>query len=211
MFLLSFAGLALVSEGAEAGWPGRFWGVGSHPAGTCVAEPCTEDIGGSWYWLRSPEQEKRIIMSLYNRYCIRCHGVDGRASGTSRTCPILPTPAGRRAAPTPSSSRFILEGRGAVMPAFRGTLTLEEAWAMSRYLRTSIPGSEMARPDHQQEGQKRPAICPHPRRPGAEGAAKQLPAVPCARNADPCPPPFLLQAPRSLKPTVSDPGVRDRR
>src|SRR5262245_24117420 len=31
---------------------------------------------GTWYWLRSPEQEKRVIISEYNRYCIRCHGVD---------------------------------------------------------------------------------------------------------------------------------------
>jgi mono/diheme cytochrome c family protein len=40
-----------------------------------------------------------------------------------------------------------LEGRGAVMPPFRGTLTLEEAWAMARYLRTFVPGTEGSRPD----------------------------------------------------------------
>ena len=34
--------------------------------------------GGAWHWMRSPEQEKTVVMSLYNRYCIRCHGVDGR-------------------------------------------------------------------------------------------------------------------------------------
>ena len=33
---------------------------------------------GEWYWLRSPEQEQRKVIGLYNRYCIRCHGVDGR-------------------------------------------------------------------------------------------------------------------------------------
>ena len=36
------------------------------------------DNGGMWYWMRSPEQERRVVMGLYNRYCIRCHGVDGR-------------------------------------------------------------------------------------------------------------------------------------
>src|ERR1035438_3168010 len=28
--------------------------------------------------MRSPDEEKRHVMGLYNRYCIRCHGVDGR-------------------------------------------------------------------------------------------------------------------------------------
>src|SRR5579872_1770490 len=41
-------------------------------------EPPSCDVGGSWYWMRSPEQEKRVVMALFNRYCIRCHGVDGR-------------------------------------------------------------------------------------------------------------------------------------
>ncbi len=44
-------------------------------------------------------------------------------------------------------ARIVLEGRGAVMPAFRGTLTLEEAWAMARYLRSFVPGSEAPRPN----------------------------------------------------------------
>jgi mono/diheme cytochrome c family protein len=44
-------------------------------------------------------------------------------------------------------ARIIIEGRGAVMPTFRGTLTLEEAWAMARYLRTLVPGTEASRPD----------------------------------------------------------------
>jgi hypothetical protein len=33
------------------------------------------------------------------------------------------------------------------MPPFRGTLTLEESWAMARYLRTFLPGTETPRPD----------------------------------------------------------------
>jgi mono/diheme cytochrome c family protein len=42
---------------------------------------------------------------------------------------------------------IIIEGRGAVMPPFRGTLSLEEAWAMARYLRSFVPGTEVLRPD----------------------------------------------------------------
>jgi hypothetical protein len=33
------------------------------------------------------------------------------------------------------------------MPAFRGTLTLEEACALARYLHTFVPGTEVSRPD----------------------------------------------------------------
>jgi hypothetical protein len=33
------------------------------------------------------------------------------------------------------------------MPTFRGTLNLEEACAMARYLRTFVPGTEVTRPD----------------------------------------------------------------
>ena len=42
-----------------------------------VSPPC-EEVGGAWYWLHSPDEEKRLMAGLYNRYCIRCHGVDGR-------------------------------------------------------------------------------------------------------------------------------------
>src|SRR5947209_5225028 len=41
-------------------------------------EPPSQELGGTWYWLRSPEQEKRVVISHFNRYCVRCHGVDGR-------------------------------------------------------------------------------------------------------------------------------------
>ena len=44
-------------------------------------------------------------------------------------------------------ARIILEGRGAVMPPFRGALSLEEAWGIARYLRTFQPGTEVSRPD----------------------------------------------------------------
>jgi hypothetical protein len=33
------------------------------------------------------------------------------------------------------------------MPTFRGVLSLEESWAMARYLRTFVPGTETPRPD----------------------------------------------------------------
>jgi hypothetical protein len=105
------------------------------------------EIGGLWYWMRSPEQERRVIISLYNRYCIRCHGVDGRGIWDIPCVPDFTNLAWQASRPDPYRTRVILEGRGAVMPAFRGTLTLEEACAMARYLHTFVPGTEVSRPD----------------------------------------------------------------
>ena len=121
-------------------WPHLF----CHKHGL-VPAPGPSDIGGSWYWLRSPEQERRVVMSLYNRYCIRCHGVDGRGVWDIPDVPDFTNPVWQATRPDDYRTRVILEGRGAVMPAFRGTLTLEESCAMARYLHTFLPGNEVSR------------------------------------------------------------------
>lgn len=107
-----------------------------------VGEP-----GGTWYWSRSPEQERKTIIGLYNRYCIRCHGVDGRGVWDIPGVPDFTNLRFQVSRTDGQLVRAILEGRGAVMPPFRGTLTLEEGWGMARYLRTFIPGSGKSRPD----------------------------------------------------------------
>jgi mono/diheme cytochrome c family protein len=116
-----------------------------------------DDFGGTWYWLRSPEEEKRFVASLYNRYCIRCHAVDGRGVWDIPGVPDFTNARWQAHHSDGQLARSILEGRGAVMPPFRGTLTLEEAWAMARYLRTFVPGAEASRPDYGEDGDKRPA------------------------------------------------------
>jgi mono/diheme cytochrome c family protein len=124
-----------------ASWRGRHAG----------AEPCdvpfVEEVGGTWYWLRSPEEEKRVLAGLFNRYCIRCHGVDGRGVWDIPDVPDFTNARWQAHRSDGQLARAILEGRGAVMPPFRGTLTLEESWALARYLRTFIPGTEVSRPD----------------------------------------------------------------
>ncbi|HEV3255323.1 MAG TPA: cytochrome c [Gemmataceae bacterium] len=105
------------------------------------------ELGGTWYWLRSPEEEKRVIASLYNRYCIRCHGVDGRGVWDIPDVPDFTNAVWQASRSDGELAHLILEGRGAVMPPFRGTLTLEESWAMARYLRSLVPGTETPRPD----------------------------------------------------------------
>lgn len=125
-------------------------GSASHADGHA---PVVDDIefsgepGGTWYWMRSPDEEKQVIISLFNRYCIRCHGVDGRGVWDIPGVPNFTNARWQACRSDGQLARAILEGRGACMPPFRGTLTLEEAWAMARYLRTFIPGTEMPRPD----------------------------------------------------------------
>jgi mono/diheme cytochrome c family protein len=130
-------------------WSG-WWHRHRQPAGPpCADGGCAigEDGGGEWYWLGSPEQQKRITVDLFNRYCIRCHGVDGRGVWDVPDVPDFTNPRWQACRTDAQLVRIILEGRGAVMPAFRGTLTLEEAWSMARYLRSFLPGSEDSRPD----------------------------------------------------------------
>jgi mono/diheme cytochrome c family protein len=103
--------------------------------------------GGTWFWVRSPDEEKQVITGLYNRYCIRCHAVDGRGVWDIPGVPDFSNARWQACRSDAQLARTILEGRGAVMPPFRGTLTLEEAWGMARYLRTLVPGTETSKPD----------------------------------------------------------------
>jgi hypothetical protein len=105
------------------------------------------EFEGTWYWLRSPDEERRVIIGLYNRYCIRCHGVDGRGIWDIPDVPDFTNPRWQACRSNGQLVRATLEGRGACMPPFRGTITLEEAWGMARYLRTFVPGTEVSPPD----------------------------------------------------------------
>ena len=142
---LALAGLmvimAILAGPAHAGFP---WFKRGHHAAPCPPPLVGE---GEWYWIRSPALEQQIVAGLYARYCIRCHGVDGRGIWDIPGVPDFTNQRFQASRPDPSLVRSIIEGRGAVMPPFRGTLTLEEAWAMARYLRKFVPGTEVPRPD----------------------------------------------------------------
>jgi Cytochrome C oxidase, cbb3-type, subunit III len=137
----------------------RAWcGGGESPCacdkGRCNKRPSDagcydEDVDGEWFWVRSPDQEKRKVAGLYNRYCIRCHGVDGRGVWDIPGVPDFTNVRWQETRSDAQRARIIIEGRGAVMPPFRGALTVEEAWAVGRYLHTFVPGTEVSRPDIQ--------------------------------------------------------------
>ena len=136
-----FCAVVVFNQEAEASWWRAWRGCPDGPMHGAEVE------AGEWYWMRSPEEEKRIIISLYNRYCIRCHGVDGRGVWDIPDVPDFANGRWQASRSDHDLARLTLEGRGACMPAFRGVLTLEQAWAMARYLRTFMPGTEVLRPD----------------------------------------------------------------
>lgn len=144
--------LAIIAAKSCEAHASSLWLFGRHrQATTCpvyVDEDHGVELGGTWYWLRSPDEEKRVIAGLYNRYCIRCHGVDGRGVWDIPDVPDFTNARWQACRSDGQLARLILEGRGAVMPPFRGTLSLEEAWAMARYIRTFMPGTEASRPDY---------------------------------------------------------------
>lgn len=139
----------------------------------CPLGPCEVCEGaGTWYWLRSPDEEKRAVAALYNRYCIRCHGVDGRGVWDIPDVPNFTNPRWQACRSDGQLARIILEGHGAVMPPFRGTLSLEEACGMARYLRGFVPGTEISRPVLDKS--EKPAVPP----PHGPKPAGPLPAAP---------------------------------
>ena len=161
---------------ANAGWP-WFKKGHHHPRGVTSCPSCAPVVGeGAWFWSRSPEQERQAVISLFTRFCIRCHGVDGRGVWDIPGVPNFTDAHWQRTRPDDALTRSIIEGRGAVMPPFRGTLTYEEACAMARYLRTFVPGSELPLPDR----------VPTTSRPAGEGEAADRPAPGATR---PSPPP----------------------
>jgi hypothetical protein len=171
-----------LGEPVEAGWFFQAW-RGCRGDGHAVDSEHGDQGSGTWYWMRSPEQEKRVIIGHYNRYCIRCHGVDGRGVWDIPDVPDFTNSRWQASRTEAQLARATLEGRGACMPAFRGVLTLEETWAMARYLRTFLPGSEVSQPEKTSE--KAPVLI-------EEGPA----FVPPAPKALPKNPSGSLQLPR---------------
>ena len=169
------------------GQDGRGKGSSTPPADTRAARPIVAlspaGWAGQWYWMRSPDQEQRVVMALYNRYCIRCHGIDGRGVWDIPDVPDFTDPRWQASRTDRQIVNILMEGRGAVMPTFRGTLTLEESWAMSHYLRTFVPGTESARPDVGRAADPRPAAAV-PARSGTAPSARvtmDLPPLPGRR------------------------------
>lgn len=154
--------------------------------------------GGAWHWVRSPEQEKTVAMNLFNRYCIRCHGVDGRGVWDIPGIPDFTDVRWQNYRSDADIVRIVIEGRGAVMPQFRGAVALDEAWGLAHYLRTFVPGTQMSRPVlRNPPGAVAPAAPAAPAAASPPSGATPGPAAPAtaaprASSATSIPPPITL-------------------
>lgn len=111
-------------------------------------------------------EERKLVIGLYNRYCIRCHGLDGRGVWDIPKVPNFTDPKWQASRSDAEIVRTILErGKGtperqrdslklpppsrntgvldwAIMPSFWDILTREEASGMTRFLRGFAPAGE---------------------------------------------------------------------
>lgn len=170
------------------------------PVDNCNAPPIgVADVGGSWQWMASRDEQQRRAAGLYNRYCIRCHGVDGRGVWDVPDVPNFADPIWQSSRTDEQLARLTWEGRGAVMPAFRGTLTWQESWALAYYIRELVPGSKPGRPPKNRD--KQTSKHSKQSQPQAPANAPQQ-ATPTATNHSATQfylnnPPIILQSPSS--------------
>jgi hypothetical protein len=148
---LLLAGLVLITGAPESRGGGFFDWCCPHRCGGPACPrgegPAVGEAGGPWYSLGSPEEQQRVGRDLFNRHCIRCHGPAGKGAWDIPNVPDFTNPAWQASRPDDHIATIILEGRGAVMPPFRGTLRVDEALAIARHLRTLERGAEQSRPD----------------------------------------------------------------
>jgi ubiquinol-cytochrome c reductase cytochrome b subunit len=84
----------------------------------------------------------RVATDLYRQYCLTCHGVDGRGLEMKAAMPGLPdftSAHWQDRVSNPQMISGILEGKGTLMPAFRGRVSEDQARALAAYLRAFGP------------------------------------------------------------------------
>jgi eukaryotic-like serine/threonine-protein kinase len=96
------------------------------------------------------------IRDLYNRHCVRCHGLDGRGAWDIPSIPKFTDALWQASRSHEQLMRAIMEGVGACRPPSPGTLTPDEGRAMAQFLRMFGPGTEASPPDRTQPKKKAP-------------------------------------------------------
>jgi mono/diheme cytochrome c family protein len=85
---------------------------------------------------------------LFRQYCLVCHGADGRGAAIRPSMPPIPDFTSRAWQAEGSNPRLavsILEGKGTLMPAFRGRVGENQADDLVAYVRAFGPEGAAAR------------------------------------------------------------------
>jgi mono/diheme cytochrome c family protein len=84
----------------------------------------------------------RAATGLYRQYCLTCHSADGRGRELRAGMPTLPDFTSRQWQGRNSLPQFaasILDGKGTLMPAFRGRVSDEQARDLALYVKAFGP------------------------------------------------------------------------
>jgi ubiquinol-cytochrome c reductase cytochrome b subunit len=84
----------------------------------------------------------RAATGLYHQYCLICHGADGKGLEFRASMPSIPDFTAQRWQSGVSDAQLgvsILEGKGTLMPAFRGRVTDEQTRDLTAYIRAFGP------------------------------------------------------------------------
>jgi ubiquinol-cytochrome c reductase cytochrome b subunit len=101
------------------------------PAGLPPA-PAREEMGA----------RTRVAAGLYRQYCLSCHGAAGRGAELRASMPAIPdfsSRAWQEGVSTPQLVVTILDGKGTLMPSFRGRVSDEPARDLAAYVRAFGP------------------------------------------------------------------------
>jgi mono/diheme cytochrome c family protein len=86
----------------------------------------------------------RAATGLYRQYCLICHGTDGKGRELKASMPTIPdftTQNWQNGVSDVQLGVSILEGKGTLMPAFRGRVTDEETRDLTAYVRAFGPAT----------------------------------------------------------------------
>ena len=104
-------------------------------------EPCQSVMGK---FAESKKNKPIDAKELFTQHCQKCHGGDGKATSFRNRFEEIPDFNDSQWQSRRSDDQLlvsILEGEGAMMPAFNRKINEKEAVALVRYIRTFVPNN----------------------------------------------------------------------
>ena len=84
----------------------------------------------------------RVATGLYRQYCLSCHGSDGKGLELKAAMPMIPdftSAAWQASVDTPRLRVSILDGKGTLMPTFRGRVSEDQSRDLVAHVRAFGP------------------------------------------------------------------------